>query len=417
MCNICFEDWNKTNRLRVACPFCDFESCKTCTQTYLLSNSQEPHCPSCKHELNRAFVDTFCTKRFRNGEFKRHWENVLFEREQARMPETQAYVTREMDIQSMRSTYMYLIYLLSRLRQSNEIPDRYRICLSDILYEKVGHLLEAIDVMRHGDIEVPAGPAACARRCPSGDCRGFLRDDWACGICRVTYCEHCHGVTGDDHACDPDTVKTIKLLKRDTKPCPKCHSPIHKIEGCAQMWCTQCHTAFDWRTGHVVTGRIHNPHYFEFKQRSREHGDIPCGGRPTYRELCSIGASRAVLDVFLEIQRMDHDLTYKYAYVYDDNLFLRVSYMMNRLTEDDFKRELQKRDKHNAKMRDIGDIYRMFIDSVGDLLRQYALDASREPEILGEAEELMAYTNGVIEGIRNRYVSRVPHTIIFDTST
>ena len=40
--------------------------------------------------------------------------------------------------------------------------------------------------------------------------------------------------------------------------------------------------AFDWRSGRIETGRVHNPHYFEFKKRSREHGDIPCGGRPTF---------------------------------------------------------------------------------------------------------------------------------------
>ena len=413
MCTICFEDWNKTTRLKVTCPFCDFASCKTCTQTYLLSKSQEPHCPSCAHEMSRAFIDTFCTKRFRNKDFKEHWENILFEREQARMPETQVHVTRELEIQSMRTTYVYLIFLMSRVRTCTDLPERYRICFSTLLYEHIMALLEAIDVLRHGTPTVT--PAALAQKCPSGECRGFLQDDWVCGICRVTYCEHCQGVLEDNHACDPDTVKTVKLLKRDTKPCPSCHAPIHKIEGCAQMWCTQCHTAFDWRTGHVVTGRIHNPHYFEFKQRSREHGDIPCGGRPTCRELRAAGASTEIIEIYTEVYRLDSELTYKYAYLYDDNLFLRVNYMMNRLSEDEFKRELQRRDKHNAKMRDIGDIYRMFIDTVGDLLRQYVLDPTKD--ILDDTAVLTRYTNGVIGAIQRRYVSRVPHFIMLDTTT
>jgi hypothetical protein len=363
--------------------------------------------------MSRAFIDTFCTKRFRNKDFKEHWENILFEREQARMPETQVHVTRELEIQSMRTTYVYFIFLMSRVRTCTDLPERYRICFSTLLYEHIMALLEAIDILRHTTPTVH--PAALAQKCPSGECRGFLQDDWVCGICRATYCEHCHGVLEDNHACDPDTVKTVKLLKRDTKPCPSCQAPIHRIEGCAQMWCTQCHTAFDWRTGHVVTGRIHNPHYFEFKQRSREHGDIPCGGRPTIRELRAAGASTEIIDIYTEVYRLDSELTYKYAYMYNDNLFLRVNYMMNRMSEDEFKRELQRRDKHNAKMRDIGDIYRMFIDTVGDLLRQFVLDPTKD--ILDETATLTRYTNGVIGAIQRRYVSRVPHFIMLDTTT
>lgn len=413
MCTICFEDWTKTNRLKVTCPFCDFESCKTCTQTYILSSSQEPHCMSCKHELNRAFIDTFCTKRFRNKEFREHWETILFDREQARMPETQAFVTRELDIGNLRITYTYLLHIS---RQLDHFPERCRTHLSAILYEQVTNILDTIDALREGGRTAPV--VELTARCPSGECRGFVRDDWVCGICHVAYCQECHGVLGDQgHTCDPDTVKTVKLLRRDTKPCPTCHTPIHKIEGCSQMWCTQCHTAFDWRTGHVETGRIHNPHYFEFKQRSREHGDIPCGGRPTFRELRAAGASDKVLGVYLEMHRMDLELTYKYAYLYDDNLHLRVNYMLKKLTEDAFKRELQRRDKHNAKMRDIRDIYGMFTDSIGDLLRQYVLDPTRETAILGEAGALVYYTNRVIEDIQRRYVSRVPHRIILDTTT
>jgi|TARA_R110000803_G_scaffold60047_1_gene119120 hypothetical protein len=182
------------------------------------------------------------------------------------------------------------------------------------------------------------------------------------------------------------------------------------------MWCTQCYTAFDWRTGHIETGRIHNPHYFEFKKRTREHGDIPCGGRPNYRELKEAGASKEILDVAIELYRIDRELMYRFGYLYDDNLYLRMKYMLKELTCDGFKRELQRRDKYNAKMRDIHDIYRMFLDTVGDILRQYLMDMSREHVYMRDMNELTDYTNTIIERIRKRYVSRVPHYIILDTS-
>ena len=79
-CAVCCDKFNKSNHKKVTCPFCDFESCKKCNQVYMLSSMENPHCMKCKHELNREFIDSFCTKRFRNVEYKKHRENVLFER-------------------------------------------------------------------------------------------------------------------------------------------------------------------------------------------------------------------------------------------------------------------------------------------------------------------------------------------------
>mgnify|MGYP003630564497 FL=1 len=414
-CSVCYESFNKINHLKVTCTFCDLEACKTCVQTYLLSSTQEPHCMGCKHEFNREFIDSFCTKVFRNKDFKLHRENILFEREHARMPETQPHVSRELEIRSLRVSYVYLVYLFSRMRNYDEFTEHLRICLNETLKVTISHVIETIQSLRNNEPHASA-TVVFTQPCPSPECRGFLDDDWVCGTCKDTFCKNCHEVASDGHSCNPDTVKTIKLLKRDTKPCPKCNIPIHKIEGCAQMWCTQCYTAFDWRTGHIETGRIHNPHYFEFKKRTREHGDIPCGGRPNYRELKEAGASKEILDVAIELYRIDRELMYRFGYLYDDNLYLRMKYMLKELTCDGFKRELQRRDKYNAKMRDIHDIYRMFLDTVGDILRQYLMDMSREHVYMRDMNELTDYTNTIIERIRKRYVSRVPHYIILDTS-
>jgi len=56
----------------------------------------------CKTLWNREFVDLFCTKYFRNTELKRHREVVLFEREKARMPETQPEVERILQMRKLR---------------------------------------------------------------------------------------------------------------------------------------------------------------------------------------------------------------------------------------------------------------------------------------------------------------------------
>ena len=124
------------------------------------------------------------------------------------------------------------------------------------------------------------------RKCPDENCRGFLSTQWKCGLCEKWACPECHVIKGDtrdaDHTCDPDTLATAQLLSKDTKPCPKCSTPIHKIEGCDQMWCTQCHTGFSWKRG-TIENRVHNPHYYEWQRLNgggrapRNVGDFECG--------------------------------------------------------------------------------------------------------------------------------------------
>ena len=51
------------------------------------------------------------------------------------------------------------------------------------------------------------------------------------------------------------------------------------------MWCTQCHIAFSWKSGHKVTGTIHNPHFYQWQRQGgkapiQNPGAINCGGLP-----------------------------------------------------------------------------------------------------------------------------------------
>ena len=82
------------------------------------------------------------------------------------------------------------------------------------------------------------------------------------------------------HTCNPDVRATAQLLDNDTRPCPRCSSLIHKIDGCDHMWCTQCHVSFSWDKGTIETSR-HNPHYYEWQRQQgdvrRNFGDFECG--------------------------------------------------------------------------------------------------------------------------------------------
>ena len=67
------------------------------------------------------------------------------------------------------------------------------------------------------------------RKCPIEDCRGFLSTQWNCGTCEAKICCKCNERKTEDHVCNPDNVQTMELLKKDSKPCPKCQSLIFKI--------------------------------------------------------------------------------------------------------------------------------------------------------------------------------------------
>lgn len=406
-CEVCCEKINNSNHKKVECPFCDLKSCRSCSQKYLLSTMEDPHCMGCKHEHNRELVDTYCSAVFRNVHYRKHRENVLFEREKARLPETQPYVIQELKRRTLRTSYVYLYFILGKIDYIHDLSEDVKLALREEIRKAITSIYEELHAM--ADVN---NNHVYTQACLNNDCNGFLDENYACGICAMTFCNKCHEKMSSTHKCNKDTVKTVKLIKKDTRSCPKCGVLIHKLEGCAQIWCTQCQTAFDWKTGRIETGRIHNPHYFEFKKRSREHGDIPCGGRPSHRELVEMNAPDVILLISLEMLRLDYDNTYRFGFLYEDNRYLRMKFLLNEITETEMKRELQFRDKYNSKTRDVRDIYTMYTDTAGDLLRQYVLDMSSEDAIINELLELTDYTNAVIERIRKRYRTRTPPNII-----
>ena len=416
-CDVCVEKFNKINHKKVECPYCDLVSCRTCSQRYILDSFEDPHCMGCKTHWNREFVDSFCTKYFRNTELRRHRENVLFEREKALMPETQPEVERIIHMRKLRTI------LRDQKHQLLELHNRYQTYDFDqlhtinpeitTLYRQMENTYRHLEEIRNRGRIIDNEPRKFVRQCPVEECKGFLNENWYCGLCDQNYCKACNERRTDDHQCDPEVVKTMKLLNKDSKSCPKCGTVIHKTSGCAQMWCISCHTAFNWRTGEIEMGRIHNPHFIEFKKKtmmSREHGDIPCGGVPSFRELRASGASNEMLQCAIVIHQVERDNMYLDTRPID-NLHIRVAYMLNDLDERAFKQLLQRQEKYTEKSRDISNIFEMMANTGGDLLRQYILEPERHGEIVDLLHKIIDYGNEVFEVLRNRYNSKLPRNI------
>jgi hypothetical protein len=410
---VCCEKLNKVNHKRVDCPFCDLTSCRSCSQRYILSSFEDPHCMGCKTTWNREFIDSFCTGIFRNRDLKNHRENVLLEREKALMPSTQPEVERILKIKRM--------HRIIREQKENLIflHNRYEISGVDEVGEQIRALYDVMErthreLARLRNMSGYTVTKTFTRQCPLEVCKGFLNEDWYCGLCERQFCRDCNELLTDTHECDPGVVETMKLLNRDSKSCPKCGMVIHKLNGCSQMWCIGCHTAFDWRTGEIVTGRVHNPHYIEFRRNgmlSREHGDIPCGGIPSFGELRENQAPEKFLQYLTVIQTMDNENLFMVDPPPIDNIRARISYMLNYLNDDIFKDFLQRQEKHREKMREMSSIYEVLIHSGGDFLRQFIIEPRRREEIEHQLGTLFEYGNGIFENIRRRYVSVAPKNI------
>lgn len=128
------------------------------------------------------------------------------------------------------------------------------------------------------------------RPCSNSTCNGMLKTDYnLCSICDHITCSKClqpYNKNIKDHSCNEDDIKTAKLLKKDTKYCPKCNFGITKISGCDVMFCTQCNTSFNWKTMEILTKNLHNPHYLEYlrragTQRERDNVTNNCTANPT----------------------------------------------------------------------------------------------------------------------------------------
>ena len=168
--------------------------------------------------LYSEIVDSFCTRAFRNKTYKTHRENILFEREQARLPETQPYVERTLQIRSLRRSYSCLMQFLETVKScgTDNIIISCRHYLIELLREIIHDIILEANALSRTDPTVSRTMPVYTQACLSENCRGFLADNYVCGICKKEFCEKCHEEKHEGHVCDPNTVKSIKLLKKDT---------------------------------------------------------------------------------------------------------------------------------------------------------------------------------------------------------
>ena len=256
-CPICAEIYNKSTRAMVTCPWegCNHSCCKSCVRTYLTSTTKDPCCMNCSKPLDMQWIVDNLNRSYFNGDYKTHRATLLLDRTMAQMSEAMPEVERRTEIAAQKEA----------VKAAQEAA---RIAAQAA--REAAH-----DLWKLENKETPAEARKFIMGCPRADCRGFLSSQYKCGLCGFYTCKDCLKCKGehpDEHVCNEDDVATANLIRSSCKPCPNCGERISKIEGCDQMWCTSCKTAFSWRTGRVDTGVVHNPHFYQF-HRAIQNGD------------------------------------------------------------------------------------------------------------------------------------------------
>ena len=282
-------------------------------------------------------------------------------------------------------------------------------------------------------------------KCVKDGCRGFLSQSYKCELCSTYVCKDCMIVkkekNDETHTCNKEDVETVSLIRKETRPCPKCGIRISKIDGCDQMWCTSdgCGTAFSWNSGKAISGIIHNPHYYEWLRRNgngeipRNPGDNPCGGFPDYtsyaNSLRTLGLSAASIArvsnvskyvtliysihrCFIDIQ--DYRLGL-YVTGRDQDFFkeIHVKYLLGKTTEKEWTQSIFMKEYNTEKRQAVhsvlltflnagADIFRKIVQELSNLVKEKALNPKyivdndnfkKVITVINEMESLRSYIN------------------------
>jgi myo-inositol-1-phosphate synthase len=192
------------------------------------------------------------------------------------------------------------------------------------------------------------------------------------------------------------------------------------------MFCTKCHTVFDWTTGKIETGRIHNPHYYEFIRQNRgpalrEPGDVRCGGVVninTLREaLFLTGVSSDTRDNIMQAYRatVHNRAIVLPRYLVNDvgentHRDLRIKYLSGKIDDKKWLSLLKKREKEREKKKAVSMVLTMFVDTVEEIFNNMSI-AKNGKEIekyVLQIEDLKIYANDCLLKLAKRFNNQIP---------
>lgn len=438
-CSVCLEKVTGSLRKEVPCQYCQYAACLTCVKRYMLESPQDAHCMNCKRAWNREFIDSYLSMSFRKNALKTHREAILLDREKARLPLLQPRISAKVRAEEMNKE------ILESMKTIQDMEKTIAAARTEVYrFQNRQHRLREIAAGRippeaeNQDADKKE-VRQFTQKCPVDDCRGFLSSQWKCGTCQTYICNECLVPKGKErdaaHTCNEDTKATAALIRKETKPCPKCGMGICKVDGCDQMWCVSCQTPFSWTTGRLVFGVVHNPHYYQWLREQnggeapRVAGDVPCGGLVNFYTIergftNKIYASARKKEVEA-IHRLTAELLDQHLRQFarfdevPDNGDLGIDYTLKLINEEEWKKKLWQRETKREKSLELRGPLDLLANVCSEVLRRMAeihqviaetpeTKKKQFSDLLNQLRTLKKYVNGELTKIGVRYGCMVP---------
>jgi uncharacterized Zn finger protein (UPF0148 family) len=219
--------------------------------------------------------------------------------------------------------------------------------------------------------------------CSVLNCKGTLNKKWNCRLCEACHCNKCGELKTGTHICNPNSVQNLEEIKKNSKPCPTCGVAIFKTDGCDQMFCTACHTAFSWKTLKIETGRIHNPHYYEI-MRKNEDSRRDNRDALVYHMEKRHRIYESIISEFenIEIQKfkdaprfiteLDSPEWNETSYIFGGQTFanIRKQFLKNEISDGDYRRKMKLKFNKFTKMHEVCQILALTKIAMSEELKQ-----------------------------------------------
>lgn len=265
-CEVCCDTFDK-KRKRIVCSKCNYNNCDHCVRRAFDGSTATISCMNCKHNWTEEDISNNMGKKYRKTEFREKVKSYYINKEKDLLPSTQDYAVKMLQVEKLQfDTHVMIQERKELLKKAQELQNKINENKQNV-YNMLRETYEEDNKERKtNEIQKKV-------KCPLDNCFGYLNDFNFCSLCNKEICLECMENKDKDHVCNEEKKESITLIQQDSKSCPKCSTLIFKTDGCDQMYCVSCHTAFSWNTGAVEKGRIHNPEYYRWMRDNNK--EIP----------------------------------------------------------------------------------------------------------------------------------------------